>query len=99
MDLLTALPQLVAVVEKGGVVGAFLVMIVGLILEVRRGRKHVHDLRGELHKIYAQRDRALLIVVKLKTACEAKGVAVDISDVKDLVAEYSPTVPPGGGDS
>ena len=90
MDLLAALPQLVGIVEKGGVVGAFLVMVIGLILEVRLTRRGIHALRGELNTATGQRTRALLTVMRLHSICEANKIPVDLEDVRDLIDKLAP---------
>jgi hypothetical protein len=83
--LLTALPQLAGLIEKGGVVGVLLIVAGVLVWEIKRGRKQLHDMRDDLHVVYGQRDLALLTVVKLKTICEAHKIKVDLSDLKDLL--------------
>lgn len=84
-QLLSALPQLAGLIEKGGVVGVMLIACGALVWEIKRGRRQLHDMRNELANVYGQRDRALLMVVKCKTICEANKITVDLSDVKDLI--------------
>lgn len=78
--ILSALPQLADLIQKGGVTGLMLIIAAVLVYEVRR-------LRMELGKVYANRDRLALAVVKLKTTCDAHEIKVDLSDLKDLMPE------------
>lgn len=87
MDILAALPQLVALIEKGGVTGLLLIACGVLIMEIRRGRKLVYDKAAELTKVYAQRDKARLALVRCKAALDTAGVRVDLSDLKELLAD------------
>lgn len=85
--LLSALPQLAGLIEKGGVVGVLLIVAGVLVWEIRRGRQHLHDMRDQLHVVYGQRDLALLAVVKLRTICETHKppIKVDLDDLKALL--------------
>lgn len=87
--ILSALPQLAGLIEKGGVVGVLLIVCGVLVYEVRRGRRHLHQQVSEMQSVCMQRDRALLAVMKLKTLCEAKGLPVDLRDVQDLLPAQS----------
>lgn len=80
MELLGALPQLVSLVEKGGVVGVLILVAAVLIWDRLR-------LMKELRKTYNQRDKWRLAYVKCKSACDNAGVKVDLSDLADLVGE------------
>lgn len=82
MDILSAIPQLASLVEKGGVVGLLLLIGGVLVWEVRR-------LRRELSTVYQQRSRLALFVVKLKTICEMNKIQVDLSDVQNLLPEHA----------
>jgi hypothetical protein len=87
MDILAALPQLVALIEKGGVTGLLLIACVVLVIEIRRGRRLVHEKNDELAKAYAQRDKARLALVKCKAAADAANVKVDLSDLTQLLGD------------
>lgn len=79
-QLLSALPSLVGVIEKAGTLGV-LILIVGVLgMEVAR-------LRKENTRTYGQRDKALLMVVKLKTVLESHDIKVDLSDIRDLIPD------------
>lgn len=78
MDPISALPALAGLIEKGGVIALLLLVALVLGYEVRR-------LRKENGNVYRQRDRALLMVVKLKTVCESNKIVVDLSDVRDMI--------------
>jgi hypothetical protein len=85
MDVLSALPQLVALIEKAGVVGLLAIFCGVLVMEIRRLRKHMHAIRNDAQIAYNERNTALLMVMKLKTLCEANGIAVDLSDVRQML--------------
>lgn len=87
MDLINALPQLVALIEKGGVIGLLMLACAVLVWEIRRGRRLAHEKADELQKIYAQRDRARLALVKCKALCDAAGVKFDLSDMANLLGD------------
>lgn len=91
-DIVGLLPQLAALIEKGGVVGVLLIVCGALVYEIRRSRRIIHDKNGELFNVYGQRDRALLMVVKLRTVCEANKIMVDLTDVRDLLPSVSAPV-------
>lgn len=78
MEIVTAFTQLGPLIEKGGVVALLVLIVVVLAWECWR-------LRKELGKVYVQRDRALLSVVKCKTVLEARQIQVDLSDIRDLI--------------
>lgn len=90
--IFAALPQLADLVQKAGVVGVLIIFCGVLAYEIRRGRRREHDIRNELAGVYGQRDKALLMVVKLKTVCEANKIQVDLSDVRDLIDRLAPPV-------
>lgn len=77
-ELLTALPQLAALVEKLGVVGLLLIAVAWLTYERMRLLKDVVS-------AYKQRDRWRLAAVKYKDACDHAGIRVDTSDLADLI--------------
>lgn len=87
--LLGQLPQLVALIEKAGVVGLLVIFCAVLIWEIRKGRQRLHDLREEMTKIYGQRDKWRLAYVKCKAACDGANppIRVDLSDLGELVGE------------
>ena len=78
MEIVSAVTQLGPLIEKGGVVALLVLMIVVVGWDWWR-------LRKELAKVYAQRDRALLGLVKCKTILESKQITVDLSDIRDLI--------------
>lgn len=80
--ILGSLPQLAALIEKGGVVGLMLIFLGIAVYEVVR-------LRKENKSIYVQRDRAVVGLVKCKTLLEANKIAVDLSEIKDLIPNGS----------
>lgn len=81
--ILGALPQLVDVVQKGGVAGILILISAVLGYEVLR-------LRKDLSKTYHQRDKWRLAFVKCKAALEANKVALpDLSDLADLDKEIA----------
>lgn len=84
-QIISLLPQAAELITKGGVVGVLLLVIGVLIYEIKRGRKQLHAKNNELASIYNQRDRALLMLMKVKTYAEAKGITVDLSDVRDML--------------
>lgn len=77
-ELLSALPQLAALVEKLGVIGVLLIAVGWLISERLR-------LMKENASIYRQRDRWRLACTKYKDACDHAGIKVDTSDLADLI--------------
>ena len=79
-EILSALPQLTAVVEKLGIVGVLLLVVGFLVWDRLRQMK-------ELAKTYRQRDRWRLAYTKVKAACDAANIKVDLSDLSDLVGE------------
>jgi hypothetical protein len=91
--ILSALPQLVDIIEKGGVPGVLMIVIGVLVYEIRRSRRIIHDKQDELHAVYSQRDVALLAVVKCKTLLEAKDIDVDLSDVQAMIPAVTPRLP------
>lgn len=84
-QLLSALPQLVKVIQEAGVVGVMVIAGIGMGYEIARGRKQLHAKNNELAAVYGQRDTLALCVVKLKTICEANKIAVDLSDAQRLL--------------
>lgn len=84
-QLLSALPQLVKVIQEAGVIGVLVIGLLGMGYEIRRGRKQLSAKNSELAAVYGQRDLLSLCVVKLKTICESKGIVVDLSDVQKLL--------------
>lgn len=77
-ELLSALPQLAALIEKLGVIGVLLIAVTWLIYERLR-------LVKDLTKTYAQRDRWRLACVKYKAACDQAHIHVDTTDLADLI--------------
>lgn len=77
-ELLSALPQLAALIEKLGVIGVLLIAVIWLIYERLR-------LVKDLTKTYAQRDRWRLACVKYRAACDQARIVVDTSDLSDPI--------------
>lgn len=77
-DLITAIPALSGLIEKGGIIGVLLVFSGVMVWEILR-------LRGELSKTYQQRDKARYAVVKCRAALDAAGIKVDLTDIADLI--------------
>lgn len=84
-QLLSVLPQLVDIVQRGGVTGLLLLACVVLVMEIRRGRATVHDLRGQLQLVVP-------MLVRLQTLCEAHDIKADLSDVRNLIETLAPKV-------
>lgn len=78
MEIVQAFTQLGPAVERGGVVALLLLMLCVLAWDWWR-------LRKELGKVYTQRDRALLSLVKCKTTLEANKIAIDLRDIEELL--------------
>jgi hypothetical protein len=76
-ELLSAVPQLAGIVEKGGVIGLLLLVVVVLGYEVFR-------LRKELVRTYAQRDQFRLGYAICKAECERNSLHPDLSMVTNL---------------
>lgn len=76
--------QLTAVIDKAGTLGVLVLVCVVL-------GWYVLKLRKELAGVFAQRDKALLSVVKLKTVCELKGIVVDLRDIEDMLPKSAAT--------
>jgi hypothetical protein len=71
-QLLTALPQLADIVQKGGVVGLLLIVCGVLVWEVAR-------LRKQAAQIFAERENYRLHYAVHKQACDQHGIKVDTS--------------------
>lgn len=84
-ELVNQLPQLSALIEKGGVVGLMLIVIGVLVREVWR-------LREELTKQYGLRDKYRLGFALCKKACDDAGLKVDLSMIADLLKESGDTI-------
>jgi hypothetical protein len=77
---LGALPQLVEVVQKGGVVGVMLIVTAVLAWEVWR-------LRKENTRIYGQRDKWRTGFTICKAALDFNRIPVDLSAMQDVLKE------------
>lgn len=84
-ELVTALPALSGLIEKGGIIGVLLIACGVLVWEIRRGRRREHEFRNEMAKVYGQRDKWRIAFVKCKAALDAAGVKVDLSDLQELI--------------
>jgi hypothetical protein len=82
-ELLTALPQLAALIERLGVIGVLLIAVGWLVYERLR-------LMKEVVKVYSQRDRWRLACVKYKAACDTHNIHVDTTDLADLIEATAP---------
>lgn len=85
-----SLPQLAGLIEKGGVIGLLLIVCGVLVYEIKRGRRIAHEKQNELAKVYGQRDKALMALIKVKTVCESHNIKVDLSDVDALMQSVAP---------
>ena len=83
-DILTALPQLSALIEKGGVIGLLLIVAGVLGSEVWRLRKDKDVLRAELEKAHGQRDRFRIGFAVCKAECDRAGIKLDLSLLTDM---------------
>ena len=86
-ELISLLPQFAGLIEKGGVVGLFLIITGVLGWEVWRLRKEAEARRIEVVKVYRQRDRWRLAFTIVKAAADSKGAKYDLSDLADLIKE------------
>lgn len=73
-EWLEALPKLVAIVEKGGIIGLFIVVVAALIWDRIR-------LRKDLIETYHERDLCRMVRVRYRAALDANNIKVDISDL------------------
>lgn len=87
--VLGTLPQLAGLIEKGGIIGLLLIACGVLVWEIKRGRSSLLDKQHELAVVYAQRDKALMALVKVKTICEANKLPVDLSDLDALLQKVA----------
>ncbi len=78
--ILGSLPQLVEIVQKGGVVGVLLLALGVLGYEVIR-------LRKELTKTYALRDKWRTGFVICKAALDFNSIKVDLASMQDVLKE------------
>lgn len=85
-DIISVLPALAGLVEKGGIIGIMLIACGVLSWEVNRLRKRDAERTREIAAIYAQRDRWRLAYVKCKAALDQAKIVVDLSDISDLIA-------------
>jgi hypothetical protein len=76
-QLLTALPALAGLIEKGGIVGLLVIFTGTLIWDRIR-------LMKELKRAYRGRDRARIERERFRSACVAANITVDISDVAHM---------------
>lgn len=83
-DILATLTSLSAFIEKGGVIGVLILVICAEAYGLSLGRKAYLELRAELVKTYASRDKYRLGYVVCKTACDAAGLKPDLSALHDL---------------
>jgi hypothetical protein len=81
-EILAAIPQVAALVEKAGVIGLLIAAVVVLAYERMR-------LLRDLKSAYNQRDRWRLACVKYRAACDnaVPPIHVDVSDLADLSIE------------
>lgn len=77
-ELVTALPALSALIERGGIIGVLLVVCGVMAWEIAR-------LRKVLGKTYAQRDKWRLAFVTVKAAADHAGLKIDLSGLADLL--------------
>ena len=76
--ILQTIPQLTAIIEKGGIVGLLVIICGFLLWQLIRYQK-------ELSSTYRQRDRWRLAFVKAKSVCDGANLKVDLTDLADLL--------------
>lgn len=79
-EIVAALPNLSALIERGGIIGILLIVCGVMANEVFR-------LRKELTKTYKQRDRDRLRVVVYKSECDRAGLKPDLSALADMAGD------------
>lgn len=79
LELIQALPQLAALIEKLGTIGVLLIAVAFLVWERLR-------LTKLLGRAYRSRDKARLKAERYRHACTGAGVAVDTSDIDAMFA-------------
>lgn len=79
-ELFTIIASASGLIEKGGVIGVLLIFCGILVGEVMRLRKLLAD-------VYRQRDKARFALVKARSALSNAGIAIDFSDVSDLIGD------------
>lgn len=80
LELLQALPQLAALIEKLGTVGVLLIAIAFLVYERLR-------LTKMLGRAYRARDKARLKAERYRSACAGASLAVDVSDIDSMFTD------------
>lgn len=78
--LLSSVPQLIDIVQKGGIVGVLLAIVVWQYLDRAR-------LQKEARKTYKQRDHARLCFTIVKAAADTARVPYDLRPADDLLKE------------
>lgn len=73
-EIVSAIPAVSGLIEKGGIIGVMMILIYFLAREVLR-------LRKELSRTYAERDRERFLAVRYRSALDHAGIKVDVSDV------------------
>lgn len=79
-QLLGTVPQLVGIVEKAGLLGVLIILLVVAVWEILR-------LRKTLTQQYALRDKYRLAFALTKKACDDNNIRVDLTLVNDLLKE------------
>lgn len=74
-ELLAAVPQIAGLIEKGGIIGLFVILVGFLLFERWKKMK-------ELHRVYGQRDFCRQVSARYKFALDSAGIKVDISDLE-----------------
>lgn len=78
-EIIQALPQLAALVERGGIVGLLLIAVAYLIWERMR-------LMKDNRRVYKQRDRARMITERYRGALVA--AAIPVPDIADIIVLF-----------
>jgi hypothetical protein len=76
-ELVTQLPLLSGLIEKGGIVGVMLIVIAFLIYDRMR-------LVKRLEKTFAERDLARAIQIRQKSMIDGAGLKVDLTDIYEM---------------
>jgi hypothetical protein len=76
-ELVTQLPILSGLIEKGGIVGVLVIVIAFLIWDRVR-------LVKRMEITFAERDKARAIQIRYKTVLDQRQIAVDVSDIFEM---------------
>lgn len=82
-DWLEALPKLVSIVEKGGIIGLLIIVVVALIWVILRYRKDLIEAYQQRDDAWHERDTCRMIRFRYKAELDRAGLKVDISDIME----------------